>query len=170
MTDKIIIDGVDVSGCDYCLNNKLKGKGHAPSKSMPYAKETSCIECKTNSTKYNFCKHNPNCHYKQLKRLEAENERLKQQLAEIGKSWGEIQRLRKEKENLIEQLVIYNQFENSYNNYKQFLQEIKEIAENAKRDICNNCGWRNTESCDPEDYTCGEFIKILQLITKAEEE
>ena len=46
------------------------------------------------------------------------------------------------------------------------LQEIKEIAENAKKDICSNCGWRNTDSCEPEDYTCGEFIKILQKISE----
>lgn len=52
--------------------------------------------------------------------------------------------------------------------YKLALTEIKEIAENAKKDICNNCGWRNTDSCDPEDYTCGEFIKILQEISECE--
>ena len=50
--------------------------------------------------------------------------------------------------------------------YKQTLTEIKEIAEKAKKDICNNCGWRNTDSCNPEDYTCGEFIKILQKISE----
>ena len=79
MTDKqIIIDGIDVSGCEYCLNNKLKGKTHAPAKSMPYAKETSCIECKTKSTRYNFCKHNPNCYYKQLKRAEQKLAKIKE--------------------------------------------------------------------------------------------
>lgn len=51
---------------------------------------------------------------------------------------------------------------------KQTLIEIKEIAEKAKKDICNNCGWRNTDNYDPEDYTCGEFIKILQKISKVE--
>jgi len=50
------------------------------------------------------------------------------------------------------------------------LTEIKEIAEKAKKDICNNCGWRNTDSCDAEDYTCGEFIKILQKISEVEDE
>lgn len=49
---------------------------------------------------------------------------------------------------------------------KQTLTEIKEIAGKAKKDICNNCGWRNIDSCDPEDYTCGEFIKILQKINE----
>lgn len=49
---------------------------------------------------------------------------------------------------------------------KQTLIEIKEIAEEAKKDICNNCAWRNTDSCDPEYYTCGELIKILQKINE----
>ena len=53
---------------------------------------------------------------------------------------------------------------------KQTLAEIKKIAEKAKKDICNNCGWRNTDSCDPEDYTCREFIKILQKISECEVE
>ena len=51
---------------------------------------------------------------------------------------------------------------------KETLTEIKEIAEKAKKDICNNCGWKNTDSCDPKDYTCGEFIKILQKISECE--
>ena len=57
---------------------------------------------------------------------------------------------------------------NNLDKHKQTLAEIKEIAEKAKKDICNNCGWRNTDSCNPEDYTCGEFIKILQKISKCE--
>lgn len=76
---EIIIDGVNVAGCEYMLNNKIKGKQHSPAKAMPYAKETSCICRKNIDTPYNFCKHNSNCHYKQLKRLEQENERLKVQ-------------------------------------------------------------------------------------------
>ena len=55
-----------------------------------------------------------------------------------------------------------------YDKLKTTLTEIKEIAEKAKKDICNNCGWRNTDSCDPTDYTCGEFIKILQKISECE--
>lgn len=77
MTEEIIIDGVNVAGCEYMLNNKIKGKQHCPAKAMPYAKETSCICRKSIDTPYNFCKHNPNCHYKQLKRLEQERDELK---------------------------------------------------------------------------------------------
>lgn len=72
MTEEILIDGINVAGCEYMLNNKIKGKQHCPAKAMPYAKETSCICRKSIDTPYNFCKHNPDCHYKQLKRLEFE--------------------------------------------------------------------------------------------------
>ena len=74
MTNKkeIIIDGVDVSECDYAILPKKQ----CPAKSMPYAKETSCIACKEHNTKHNFCKNNPNCNFKQLKRKERECENL----------------------------------------------------------------------------------------------
>lgn len=68
--ERVIIDGTDVTDCEYMLNNKIKGKQHCPAKAMPYAKETSCICRKSIDTPHNFCKHNPNCHYKQLRNLE----------------------------------------------------------------------------------------------------
>ena len=65
MTDKqIIIDGVDVSGCN-CLGVKL-------------TKKHMCI-CDS----IDFCNEEPNCYYKQLKRKEQECNKLKQTLAEI---------------------------------------------------------------------------------------
>lgn len=74
MTDKeTIIDGVDVSECNYAILPKKQ----CPMKSMPYAKETNCIACKEHNTKRNFCKNNPNCYYKQLKRKEQKCEELK---------------------------------------------------------------------------------------------
>ena len=68
MTEPIIINGVDVSGCSYAILPKQQ----CPMKSMPYAKETSCTACKENNTKLNFCKNNSNCYYKQLKRTQQE--------------------------------------------------------------------------------------------------
>lgn len=50
--------------------------------------------------------------------------------------------------------------------YEQALEEIRKISETAKKDICNNCGWRNSDSCDPTDYTCNEFNKILNKINE----
>lgn len=74
MTDKpIMIDGVDVSGCSYAI----LPKSQCPQKAMLYAKEVSCIACKENNTKLNFCKNNHNCNYKQLQRKTAECEELK---------------------------------------------------------------------------------------------
>ena len=75
---QIIIDGVDVNGCTYIIPPHKQ----CPNKPMPYAKETSCIACKEHNTKRNFCKNNPNCYYKQLKRKEKECEELKEILKE----------------------------------------------------------------------------------------
>ena len=62
MTDKqILIDGVDVSGCEYFL------KGYC-----------YCINHIVERMSENeFCKDNPNCYYKQLLRKEQECEELK---------------------------------------------------------------------------------------------
>ena len=64
MTDKqIIIDGVDVSGCEYCL-------------------KMTKYRCTIQRDVYKcLCEENPNCHYKQLKRKEQEVEELKEQLS-----------------------------------------------------------------------------------------
>ena len=70
--DKVIIDNVDISECSYAITPKRQ----CPNKPMPYAKETSCIGCKEHNTKLNFCKNNPDCYYKQLKRLQAEYDDL----------------------------------------------------------------------------------------------
>lgn len=90
MTDKpIMIDGVDVNGCSYAI----LPKSQCPQKAMLYAKEVSCIACKENNTKLNFCKNNHNCNYKQLQRKTAECEELKKALAiKTGKDYiNEIQ-------------------------------------------------------------------------------
>ena len=55
----IIIDGVDVSGCEAYKDEHCKDK-------------TSIMFCNTN-----LCSNFPNCYYKQLKRKEQECERLR---------------------------------------------------------------------------------------------
>lgn len=65
MTDKIIIDGVDISGCGYY---------------DPYMSNGDCIIQGfgiNDSILYCDCKDNPNCHYKQLQRKEQKCEELK---------------------------------------------------------------------------------------------
>lgn len=74
MTEPIIIDGVDVAGCDYLFEYKNK---------------------KLCSITLKICNYHPTCYFKQLKRLEHENKEFKNvhsQLLEVIKS----------KDNLIE--------------------------------------------------------------------
>ena len=68
MTDKeIIIDGVDVSGCKYCL-------------------KMTKYRCTIQRDIYKWlCEENPNCYYKQLKRKEQECEELKEKIKKILK-------------------------------------------------------------------------------------
>ena len=70
MTDKeIIIDGVDVSGCEFYFSTY-------GCDCMSSNRETKVL------TESHHCADNHNCYYKQLKRKELECEELKQTLAE----------------------------------------------------------------------------------------
>lgn len=78
MTELIIINGVDVSGCGYLLDPKepeciIQGLG---------TNET--INCCS-------CRDNPNCYYKQLKRKEQECERLANQYNRVVKQNRQLQ-------------------------------------------------------------------------------
>lgn len=139
MNEEIIIDGVNVAECEYMLNNKIKGKQLSPAKAMPYAKETSCICRKNIDTPYNFCKHNSNCHYKQLKRLEQKyNEVLK--LAKDNADSNEyclqeddeiIGKLQKENEELKFYIDSYKQVW-EVDNYRKALEEIREMTKSVR--------------------------------------
>lgn len=62
---QVIIDNVDVSGCEYCL-------------------KMTKYRCTIQQDVYKcLCEENPNCYYKQLKRKEQKNEKLKQTLTKI---------------------------------------------------------------------------------------
>ena len=113
-----------------------------------------CEQCNTDSVCC-YCK-NIACYQleEQLKRKEQEYEELKS----VRDMWM----------SKCEQEMKTSEFwQDRFDELTRTLIEIKKIAEKAKKDICNNCGWKNTDSCDPEDYTCGEFIKILQKISEA---
>lgn len=70
MTDKqIIIDGVDVSECEWIREIILDS-------------EYICT-CNLNKKISGYCKDNPNCLYKQLKRKEQENKKLRQTISKI---------------------------------------------------------------------------------------
>ncbi len=68
MTDKqIIIDGIDISGCEYCL------------------KMTKC-RCTIQRDVYKcLCEENPNCYYKQLKRKEQNLTEIKEIVKNMNK-------------------------------------------------------------------------------------
>lgn len=72
MTEEIIVDGVDVAGCEFCKPSPL------------YKKEYSC-HCRgyiqdNGLHAHLSCEHNPYCYYKQLKRLEQENKELRTEI------------------------------------------------------------------------------------------
>ena len=92
MTDKIIIDGIDVSNCDFFIDwyevNESKFQDvpfekvtdlpkHLNGVPLYYLRKNLCdgYSC--------YCKENPNCYYKQLKRKEQECEKFLQTLTEI---------------------------------------------------------------------------------------
>lgn len=105
-----------------------------------------------------YCKDNPNCYYKQLTELKAENERLKEEIKEVKKYQYEQEFLEKEIEELKKRndKIIVGYIKLS-ERYKQTLQEIKAIAEFHITDA------------DSEDVQ-NDMKQILDLITKAEEE
>lgn len=69
---QIIIDNIDVSGCEYCTE---------PCEKYPHAvcNRIDARDCEGYiDLLLTDCEDNPNCTYKQLKRLEQENEELKE--------------------------------------------------------------------------------------------
>lgn len=138
MTNKIIVDEIDVSECIYALIPKKQ----CPNKPMPYAKETSCAVCKEKITQHNFCKNNPNCYYKQLKRKEQECENYKRDYDELFAFNNEL---------------INDKFHLGIqrNRYKRALDEIEEVCKNGVYD----------EFRRPLD----ECSVILGIINKAKE-
>lgn len=109
MTDKeIMIDGVDVSGCGYYDEIEQECNICGMGKDR---EDTFCRKCKDNK----------NCYYKQLKRLEAENAKLKEYLKMYQFS---------DEQHLLKVILI-----------EQILTKIKEIAE----DIITNDVYENSD-------------------------
>ena len=106
MTKEIIIDGVDVAGCEYF--NKVTYE-------EPY--------CNIDEEHLYTCSSDENCYYKQLQRVKAENEKLKKQYNcyACGGCKGKEDYINLEKHHK----GLRKQFDKFWNT----LQEIKEIAE-----------------------------------------
>lgn len=124
MTDKIIIDGVDVSGCEYFDKNEYY--------TCTSENTFDCEEC-------------PICYYKQLQRKEQECEELKQNNIQLNNKF-----LREEIKNAELTVKIHNfaransrQADNANSLgkqmliYKQALKKIEEILKNGVYDECN---------------------------------
>lgn len=46
------------------------------------------------------------------------------------------------------------------------LERIKFKIKDLKNDLCDNCGWRNTDNCDPinSGYVCSDLLEMLDFI------
>ena len=122
MTDKqIIIDGADVSKCKYFDCNYKECKAEY------YVRHGYEI------VKYDSCRENPNCYYKQLKRKEQECERLKEEVS-----------LLKESNSKLQQIEDVNSLEKCYlqqlDKLKQTIAEIKEICNEYQKEYILNIG------------------------------
>lgn len=127
---EIIIDGVNIAGCEhsYMVSNK------------PYCGiDSECV--------YNNCENYPDCYYKQLKRKEQENAELKRykflfekakEFKEKTDKWAE--KCLKENEDLKDTIKRFVCQAECYKHkeadkYKQTLNAIKEIAEKYDAEV-----------------------------------
>ena len=138
MTEEIIIDGVDVTGCEYLCTNQMGNN------------------CLNHNRGFSMnCKNTSDCYYKQLKRLEQENKRLNKRL--YCYAYEKDCHLQcKQKDCAIK----------NYYKYKSALEEIREKIKSLNKDICNNCGWYNTDNCQPNGYVCHDLIEIKNKINE----
>ena len=81
----------------------------------------------------------------ELKRLQAENEQLKETNLQLQTIDMEIDR---------------------NNKYRKALEEIRKYIQSLNKDICNNCGWHNTDGCRPNSYVCHDLIEIQNKISE----
>ena len=165
MTDKqIIIDGVDVSGCNFTLERDGKIK----------------CEC-THATGFGVicdCESWKTCDYKNYKRKEQECERLKLDLIEakahrdylnnlaLSKTLNlvseQLDQLKAENEELTKYKSLFEKTRNLYNearmNNYELLDEIKDLKDSIKRTICQS-----------ECYRYKEAEKLKQTLTEIKE-
>ena len=160
MTEEIIIDGVNVAGCEHYCEKLNTGSGFIQNTS----KQGFCLHNITGLQNADIyfrvlsfpkCREQSNCHYKQLKRLEQENKELKEKIKDKPL-----------------QCIFYNDKQNKCAlftktvAYRCALKEIREKIKSLNKDICNNCGWYNTDNCPPNGYVCNDLIEIKDKINE----
>ena len=149
MTDKQIIDGIDVGGCEK-QGKTIAGITCGNGERIRLANEII--------TKHKLCKDNPNCVYKQLKRKEQELEELQETIDDFitdNKSLYSYDG--REPSNLDELQECMQSSMNEFVKYKQTLAEIKEIAEKQVK-----------RAPDDETFARPEIKQILQKISECE--
>ena len=163
MTEEIIIDGVDVSGC-VKQGETVAGITCGNGERIRLANEII--------TKHKLCKDNPNCYYKQLQREKQNSQESRDiSIKEFNRA-EELNTLLKRKEQECEELkhkveLMMDCASCKVDEYKQTLTEIKEIAKNMN----NECFYSDFDckGCDMKNG-CTYFNKkqILQKISECE--
>jgi predicted RNase H-like nuclease (RuvC/YqgF family) len=121
-----IINGIDVSECEHHYTNPVNGTIY----------HGCAIYEQVNELGYSqdtLCEQNPDCYFKQLKRLQEENEELKKRCEELDKMTGIFSaRLAKKYKQALEEIrdiakysIMHNSNLNS--NYQIILQKINEV-------------------------------------------
>ena len=145
MSNKIIIDGVNVAEC--------KDFEHYKSKDIKGLSGNLCKKfggCP-------YCEGNPNCKYKQLQRLKAENKRLKEPSLivptynQVAVSLEEYEKIKKEIQELKiaykDNLKLCEWQEKHINKLATCIEEIREIASDAIDIIIENDELINYVGC-----------------------
>ena len=149
MTEEIIIDGVNVAGCEYCVENPLRD--------IKYSCNCRGYEKDNGLHIHLKCENNPNCYYKQLQRLKQEEQYLKQCCIKAGKELAKhsFEWDGKEK-NLVVQAMELNQ---KYEALKQENEELKKENRYYKSELKHSCNeldksnkWQVAERKEKNNY------------------
>lgn len=156
MTDKTIINSVDVSGCEFFFRDNINGI---------FTQELcACMEEHTGTNSYKTqCLDNSNCYYKQLHRTKAQYNAVVEQNKSLQ---GELKQKEQECEVLKEEInILKNNFDSSNRDWDELLegyeQAFKEIKFEASEEL-------KELAADTNVYGC--LLEILNIINKAKEE
>lgn len=161
MTKEIIIDGVDVAKCEFLRNCIIPDN----------------YGCKIDDS---LCCDVDNCYYKQLKRLEQQNEKLKKEVKQIGsdfiKKGDYVRELEQENERLKEELekIRNNKCVDCISNlisknHKKALIKASKVLKTIQEIKAIAIGVRSYLKVPVPRDVRYEMDRILNIITKVEE-